>query len=341
MEILEPSLGPSVLGAVLYPSCGSVHPLKAMRALALEASRAGVRTVIESEVIAIERYDKNYVTEACPRGEKWKVTARYTHGDKLRPEEKGDSQQKGTYGVHTGDTIVIAEEVVIASGGFTDHVLRDLISTIDLDNMKFKSLVTPVVGQMFRTATVRGEKGKSINYLIAGYDSHEYWESNKLTSPPGVTHERRDDDDGGGWGDRLTHHLYGKQTPDGRFLFGGDRRVHPPQIPSHAHSLPRNLPELHEGPYNHAIEILPMIANLPVEHVWGGVMPFSVDGRPILGEVGTSGIYVISGLGGSGFMCGPMTGLLLAYLMSAPEPELRNQLRDTLAPVSPTRFFST
>ena len=38
---------------------------------------------------------------------------------------------------------------------------------------------------------------------------------------------------------RLTRHLYGKQTEDGRFIFGGDRIPHPEHRPGLVHPLPR------------------------------------------------------------------------------------------------------
>ena len=45
---------------------------------------------------------------------------------------------------------------------------------------------------------------------------------------------------------RLTRHLYGKQTDDGRFIFGGDRIPHPEHRPGLIHPLPR-LPGLPPG----------------------------------------------------------------------------------------------
>ena len=68
-------------------------------------------------------------------------------------------------------------------------------------------------------------------------------------------------------------------------------------------------------------------------------MPFSPDGLPLIGEIGGTGVHVLSGLGGSGFMSGPMAGLLLAHMMASPNPVLRAQLRRVLAPTSPSRFF--
>ena len=44
---------------------------------------------------------------------------------------------------------------------------------------------------------------------------------------------------GGRFSPRLTRHLYGKQTQEGRFIFGGDRIPHPTHRPGLIHPLPR------------------------------------------------------------------------------------------------------
>ena len=35
----------------------------------------------------------------------------------------------------------------------------------------------------------------------------------------------------------------------------------------------------------HATEVLPMLRNLPIKRTWAGLMPFSLDGNPIIGEI--------------------------------------------------------
>ena len=147
-----------------------------------------------------------------------------------------------------------------------------------------------------------------------------YWKHN-VTVPPYVTHNKFN-----GNGNRHCHHLYGKMTREGRFIFGGDRYVHPVMHPRTSHPLPRVIDKLHKGPYNHASTVFPSLQDMNIVSKWGGIMPFSADGEPIVGELHTSnadkhmtnskkGLYVISGLGGSGMMKGAMAGYLLAQII--------------------------
>ena len=121
------------------------------------------------------------------------------------------------------------------------------------------------------------------------------------------------------WHPRHTRHLYGKPTPDGRIIFGGDRRVHPRQVGGAVHPLPRLLRDAHEVCRSHAEELLPqLLRQVPTERAWGGIMPFSIDGAPLIGRVPWSRgppLYVVSGLGASGFMKGPMAGVFCAAMV--------------------------
>ena len=53
--------------------------------------------------------------------------------------------------------------------------------------------------------------------------------------------------------------------------------------------------------------------SLPVKRTWAGLIPFSLDGKPIIGKIPRlANLYVVGGLGPSGFARGPMAGKLLA-----------------------------
>ena len=48
-----------------------------------------------------------------------------------------------------------------------------------------------------------------------------------------------------------------------RFIFGGDRRVHPPQDLNHPHVLPRCNADFTTSVYDHASDVIPIIKDLP------------------------------------------------------------------------------
>ena len=125
---------------------------------------------------------------------------------------------------------------------------------------------------------------------------------------------------GGRFSSRLTRHLYGKQTQEGRYIFGGDRIPHPTHRPGLIHPLPRFPKEkgLIECNKKHASEILPLLEDLDIERTWGGIMPFSKDGLPIIGKLEDSEtpLYVCTGMGGSGFCRGPAAGILLGSFIA-------------------------
>jgi glycine oxidase len=63
----------------------------------------------------------------------------------------------------------------------------------------------------------------------------------------------------------------------------------------------------------HVIELLPFLRELPVSRTWAGLMPFPLDGRPLIGRIpGRDGLWIVTGLASSGFGRGPMSGKLLA-----------------------------
>ena len=63
----------------------------------------------------------------------------------------------------------------------------------------------------------------------------------------------------------------------------------------------------------HATEALPFLTELPIATTWAGLMPFPLDGRPLIGRIpGRTDLWIVSGLASSGFGRGPMAGKLLA-----------------------------
>jgi sarcosine oxidase subunit beta len=68
--------------------------------------------------------------------------------------------------------------------------------------------------------------------------------------------------------------------------------------------------------------VVPMLSAVPIERTWAGLMPFSMDGAPIIGRIPQrEGLYIVSGLASSGFGRGPMAGKLLAdYIHTGERP---------------------
>jgi hypothetical protein len=153
-----------------------------------------------------------------------------------------------------------AKHIVIACGGRSEGIAK--LASRALFNQQPDEIqlpVIPVVGQMFRLSHERRSSKENLadinpssndtspppppaplvlNHMICGTESEMFWDNQTKqgmkTHPPNLTHERRDDDDddddegrvvSGGWKPRQVRHLYGKQTHDGSFIFGGDRRV--------------------------------------------------------------------------------------------------------------------
>ena len=72
---------------------------------------------------------------------------------------------------------------------------------------------------------------------------------------------------------------------------------------------------------DHALELLPFLAGLPIARTWAGLMPFSLDGKPLIGRIpDREDLWIVSGLASSGFGRGPMAGKLLAEYLHTGTP---------------------
>jgi sarcosine oxidase subunit beta len=164
--------------------------------------------------------------------------------------------------------------------------------------------IVPGRGQMWATESWPLRAFHTISSMESEYAWHQD-PGNDSETPPELTHKGEH---------RLTRHLYGRQTRGGEIIFGGDRQM-----------LGYNsTPDLAgiETNKGHASEVLPLFQDLPIKRTWAGLMPFSLDGRPIIGKIPQfDNLYIVSGLGSSGFGRGPMAGKLLAdYLHTGARP---------------------
>ena len=80
-----------------------------------------------------------------------------------------------------------------------------------------------------------------------------------------------------------------------------------------------------------AARFVPALADLPVRRAWCGFRPWLPDGLPAVGALG-DGLWASCGHEGSGVALGPISGLLLAQLITG-EPPMCDP-----APVDPRRF---
>lgn len=155
--------------------------------------------------------------------------------------------------------------------------------------------IVPVRGQMWATQPLPPR----VFYSLSSAESYGHWSANPgndAEHPPELTHIRSR---------RVTRHLYGRQNRDGEIIFGGDR-----EVVGYDYAVDAGGVEVNFG---HASEILPMLSGMTINRTWSGMMPFSLDGRPIIGKIPQmDDLYVVSGLASSGFGRGPMAGKLIA-----------------------------
>jgi glycine/D-amino acid oxidase-like deaminating enzyme len=80
-----------------------------------------------------------------------------------------------------------------------------------------------------------------------------------------------------------------------------------------------------------AARFVPAVAELPVRRAWCGFRPWLPDGLPAVGALG-DGLWASCGHEGSGVALGPISGLLLAQLITGEAPVCDPE------PVAPRRF---
>ncbi len=153
--------------------------------------------------------------------------------------------------------------------------------------------VVPVRGQMWATEPLPPHVFQGISSM----ESQHFWrEHGEDTTPHDLTHRG---------GVRQTRHLYGRQTQSGEIAFGGDRQLVGYDTTPDAQGIEVNK--------THAGEVLPLLTELPIARTWAGLMPFTVDGDPLIGKIPLrENLYIVGGLASSGFGRGPMAGKLIA-----------------------------
>jgi sarcosine oxidase subunit beta len=268
---IEPEASPALLGAVHSPLRAQADPVKATRALALEAERRGATLLEGHEATAIAPDGAGVRVAAA--GREWRAGA-----------------------------------LVLAAGPWCRSLGRMLGADVP---------VVPVRGQMWATAPLPPR----VFQVISSCESALRWSlapGGGRGTPPFLTHAGAE---------RLTRHLYGRQTRAGEVVFGGDRQLAGYDATPDAAGIEVNR--------RHAAEVLPFLADVPVGRTWAGLMPFSLDGAPLIGRLPVEApAYVVTGLASSGFGRGPMAGRLLADLIHTGR---RPAILDAADPARPSR----
>ncbi len=191
----------------------------------------------------------------------------------------------GTYQVVTPPATFRASTLVLAAGPWC----RSLGAMLSLSIP-----VYAVRGQMWATAPMP----PMIFHSIGALESHLYWHTHPYSdeqTPLELTHHQ---------GQRLTRHLYGRQTREGEIIIGGDRQLDAPKT-SDQEGIETN--------HAHALELFPFLQDLPIARTWVGWMPFTRDLHPLIGKIPhLDNLYLLTGLSSSGFEQGLMSGKLLA-----------------------------
>jgi hypothetical protein len=68
---------------------------------------------------------------------------------------------------------------------------------------------------------------------------------------------------------------------------------------------------------SHAMQLVPGLADLPIEDTWAGLRPTTPDKGPILGETSWNNLYLAGGNWRNGVLLAPKTGQLIASLIAS------------------------
>ena len=196
------------------------------------------------------------------------------------------SMNTGGYSIQTESSEFRCQTLVLATGAWCGPVGKML---------GIKIPIVPIRGQMWATESLPPRLHHTIGSTISSHAWSKNNGSNDVT-PPNLTHKN---------GNRMTRHLYGRQRKNGEIIFGGDR-----ESLGYNTKLDLSGIEVNRG---HAAEVIPLITSLPIAHSWAGLMPFSLDGSPLIGKIPIrDNLFIVSGLSSSGFGRGPMAGKLAA-----------------------------
>lgn len=118
------------------------------------------------------------------------------------------------------------------------------------------------------------------------------------------------------------------QTNSGTLLIGGSREFK-------GYELETSV-EITRAIGQAAVRLFPSLANVRILRTFAGLRPFTPDGKPIIGNVPElAGLFVAAGHEGDGVALSPVTGRLIANVVTGVNPEF------DLSPFSLARFRAT
>jgi glycine/D-amino acid oxidase-like deaminating enzyme len=107
---------------------------------------------------------------------------------------------------------------------------------------------------------------------------------------------------------------YFRQLPDTRFIIGGYRDVFPDEEVGYADET---TPHLQEGLQGWVGAHFPELADVKVTHRWAGIMGFTPDGLPLVGQLPElDSVYYCVGFNGGGMSMGPVAARRTVALMT-------------------------
>ena len=214
-------------------------------------------------------------------------------------------QPNGVFRIACGEEDYTAQVLVLAAGAWCGRLGAMLGLRIP---------ILPVRGQMWASEPLPPR----VFHSLSAAESPRHWADkpgNDDHTPPELTHIGQR---------RVTRHLYGRQTRDGELVFGGDRQLAGYDKDDYDKDDYDKAVEQSgiETNFGHVAELLPMLQRMTIARTWAGLMPFSLDGKPLIGNIPQfENLYICSGLASSGFGRGPMAGKLLAdYIHTGHRP---------------------
>ncbi len=115
----------------------------------------------------------------------------------------------------------------------------------------------------------------------------------------------------------FSYNIYCQQTPDGSFVMG-----YGPDNAPESYNINSSW-QFMEKMAEKVTYLLPLLGNLRVVRQWAGLYNITPDRQPIIGEVeDIEGFFMAVGFSGHGFMIAPMTGKIMAEMITGKELSL-------------------